>query len=373
MPLAGTIAHEFRHHWQKWKGIKFDSAGWANQKGKSYTEAIVEYFLGSVTEMDALLFELKYAHCDESEWRLEQCRITVKEIKSARIPVVIDELVTISKPVELQTTYVNKEYEVGDVTIVPAVVDVIGAKVLVDKVSYVQVKLSEEQLTEEAVTLQLSTEAVDNEGNTVQAVRLSSAYAEVTASLYATKDVRLQVPVEGVLAEHIELISQRIPQLITIKGPGEILQNIQEIIASPIQIESLTEDATLPIIPILPEGIEVAEESVNLTAVFKLSVVTEVSFDYAPEGIWIYNIPEGYSVDVLTDKVTVTARGDEAIINVLKSTDLQPAINASSLTVGETEVQGSTRYAQQLVSVNISPIAIKVRVTVVHVDEGNNE
>jgi len=79
MPLAGTIAHEFRHHWQKWKGIKFDGAGWANQKGKSYTEAIVEYFLGSVTEMDALLFELKYAHCDESEWRLEQCRVAVNK------------------------------------------------------------------------------------------------------------------------------------------------------------------------------------------------------------------------------------------------------------------------------------------------------
>ena len=79
MPLAGTIAHEFRHHWQKWKGIKFDGMGWANQKGKSYTEAIVEYFLGSVTEMDALLFELKYAHCDESEWRLEQCRVAVNK------------------------------------------------------------------------------------------------------------------------------------------------------------------------------------------------------------------------------------------------------------------------------------------------------
>jgi hypothetical protein len=46
-----------------------------------YAEAIVGYFLSSVTEMDALLFESKYANCDESEWRLEQCRSRLLENK----------------------------------------------------------------------------------------------------------------------------------------------------------------------------------------------------------------------------------------------------------------------------------------------------
>ena len=92
---------------------------------------------------------------------------------------------------------------------------------------------------------------------------------------------------------------------------------------------------TIPIVPILPEGIEVAEKSSSLAAVFKLEVVTETSFDYAPEDVWIYNIPEGYEIEVLTDSITVSARGEEAIVQVLQSTDLQPALNAASLIAGE--------------------------------------
>ena len=75
MPPEGIIAHEFRHHWQKWSGMRFDGTGWEMKKGKSYIELIVEYFLGSITEMDALLFVVKYAPCPLTELWLEQCRI----------------------------------------------------------------------------------------------------------------------------------------------------------------------------------------------------------------------------------------------------------------------------------------------------------
>lgn len=300
-------------------------------------------------------------------------KIAVKEVKSARIPVLIDELVKVSKPVRLHMTYINKGYEIGGVTINPDEVIVIGAKSLVDAVSYVEVMVSEEKLTEEASTLQCSTKAVNADGDAMQGVRLSSAYVEVTASLYETKTVPLQVPIEGTLGDYIELVSQEIPQTITIKGPAVILENIQAIIARPVEIEGLTKDATIPVIPILPEGVEAAEESSDLTASFKLTVVKEASFDYGPGDIWIYNIPDGYEVDVLTETVTVTARGEEAIIQVLQRTDLQPAFNAAALTVGESDIQVATRYAQQMVNVELEPLTIRVRVSVSHTGDIVNE
>lgn len=300
-------------------------------------------------------------------------KITVKEIKSARIAVFIDELVKVSKPVVMQISYTNKGYEAGGVSIAPAAVDVIGAKSIVDKVSYVRVILSEERLKEEATTMEYSAEAVDNEGNIVENVRLSSAYINVTASLYSTKIVPLEVPIEGELAENIDLINQDIPKSVKIKGPTETLKNIQAIRATPIQIEGLTEDSTIPVLPILPEGVELAEDSMNLSAIFKVSPVTEVSFDYSAKDIWIYNIPKGYKVDVLVDKVTVTARGDQAIISVLQSTDLQPAVNASSLGIGQSEVMISTRYTQQLIRVSVLPTTVKVNVETSLVDGADNE
>lgn len=300
-------------------------------------------------------------------------KVVVKEIRSSRIPVLIDELVRVSKPVQLQVSYTNKNYEIGAVTMVPATMDVVGAKSLVDAVPYVLVKLTEEQLKEESMTFECSAETVNSDGNSIKGVRLSSAYVSVTASLYSTKVVPLEVPLEGVLAQNIELISQDIPQSITIKGPAEILKNIQAIRAQPIPIENLIEDATFPIVPILPEGIEVADKSLNLTATFKLSEVAEISFEYGSENIWIYNIPEGYTVSALPGKITVIARGDEAIISVLQSSDLQPAINAAALTEGKNEVTLSTRYMQQLVRVKILPDIIKVNMEASGTNEVSGE
>ncbi|NCB42862.1 MAG: hypothetical protein EOM59_09600 [Clostridia bacterium] len=300
-------------------------------------------------------------------------KITVREVKSGRIPVLIDELVKVSKPVELNVSYDGEGYEVGGVILSPSSVSVIGAKSLVDQVPYVQIKLSQKQLKEESSTLQCSTEAVDEEGNIVKGVRISSSYVDVTASLYETKIVPLEVPVEGVLPEGIELKSRHLPQSITIKGTKDLLESIQAVIAKPIQIGNLTEDTTLPVEPILPEGLEIAKESVDLTAVFRLSTMKEVSFEYNSEDIWIYNIPEGYHVVVLTAKITVVAKGEEAIIDVLQNTDLQPAIDAASLTAGESEADVSMRYAQQLVDVQILPGTIAVRVDALKDDDIENE
>jgi YbbR domain-containing protein len=300
-------------------------------------------------------------------------KITVVEIRSARIQVFIDELVSISKPVSLLIEDAEKEYEIGGITVNPESVNVSGAKSIVDKVQSVQVKISENQLVEKPSTIQLSAEAIDSDGSPVIGVRLSNVYIELTGSLYEKKTVPLEVPVEGVPAQEMELISKDIPQTITIKGSKEALSAIDAIVAQPLRIQGITEDVTLSVVPVLPEGIEVAEESVNLTASFILVSVAEVSFEYGPEDVWIFNIPSGYSVEVLSRDVTVTARGEEAVVNALQATDLQPAINARLLSAGEHDVQIDARYEQQLVRVSIFPATVRVKVTVTDTSDSGGE
>jgi hypothetical protein len=53
-----TIAHEWRHHYQAHMGTSnYDSLGW-KEDGRDYKEKIIEYFLTSKDEMDALRFQL---------------------------------------------------------------------------------------------------------------------------------------------------------------------------------------------------------------------------------------------------------------------------------------------------------------------------
>lgn len=57
-----TLVHEFRHHWQlsrglKYDGVEFDAATYHNDE--AYKKEIVRYFTTSKHELDALLFTVK--------------------------------------------------------------------------------------------------------------------------------------------------------------------------------------------------------------------------------------------------------------------------------------------------------------------------
>lgn len=59
--IARNIAHEWRHHWQWFRGIKFEIPPKDLFTKHDYDEALIRYFTTSRTEMDALRFEYKMA------------------------------------------------------------------------------------------------------------------------------------------------------------------------------------------------------------------------------------------------------------------------------------------------------------------------
>lgn len=290
-------------------------------------------------------------------------KITVIEVRPNRIPVLIDELVNVRKPVVLFVTDAPNGSEIGGVTLTPSEVTVSGAKSIVDQVQSVRVSVSQSSLTETATAQLLSAEAVDAAGEPVEHVRLSHAYVELAAALYQTKTVPLEVPVEGEPAANAEISERTIPDSITIKGPQQALSGVEAIVARPLNIQGIDASVSLPIEPILPAGIEAANDSLDLTAQFTLITVAEVTFTYGPDDVWVYNVPGGYRVQVLTREVAVTARGEEAVIGVLQARDLQPAVNAANVSQNSQEAVLTTRYVQQHVAVSIAPVTARIRVS----------
>jgi hypothetical protein len=69
---AGTLAHEYRHHWQIESGYKIGASVWHQANADSYQRSIIRYFRSYWWEMDALKFQLKHAPDDVSllwkEW-----------------------------------------------------------------------------------------------------------------------------------------------------------------------------------------------------------------------------------------------------------------------------------------------------------------
>lgn len=65
---AATIAHEWRHHHQYWRGQKAVLSS-LRQDGEEYETHIARYFADSWTEYDALRFECRVAPERENLWR----------------------------------------------------------------------------------------------------------------------------------------------------------------------------------------------------------------------------------------------------------------------------------------------------------------
>ncbi len=291
-------------------------------------------------------------------------KLTVTEIRTSRIPVLIDELVGLPKPVFVEVLDETSGFELGSLSIQPAEISVTGAKSIVDQVQAVRIQVSQATLSEVPSSVQLSAVAVNAEGELIHNVRLSSSYVELTAALYQTKTVPLEVPLAGTPAPNREITQKDIPEEITVRGSAQTLQTVEAIVAEPLNIQGIAEDSTLPVVPVLPPGVETAEASKTLEARFTLAVVAEVQFTYGPEEVWVYNAPAGYRLDVLSGGITVTARGAEAVVNVLKREDLQPAIDGALVGAGIQEAVLTTRYTQQLVQVTLSPVSVRVRLRI---------
>lgn len=63
--VAANIAHEWRHHWQYHRGIKFVIPKKDPQWDDDYELKLLQYFTSSRTELDALRFEYRVAGIHE--------------------------------------------------------------------------------------------------------------------------------------------------------------------------------------------------------------------------------------------------------------------------------------------------------------------
>lgn len=64
---AETVAHEWRHHWQFWSGWQYDNLSWDALAPRGYEAAIISFFTGSRSEMDALRFSHERSPSPQTE------------------------------------------------------------------------------------------------------------------------------------------------------------------------------------------------------------------------------------------------------------------------------------------------------------------
>ena len=232
-----------------------------------------------------------------------------------KVTVVVDEIVTEEKAIVASLTGSSgDDREPYIVQLDKDAVAITGAQTLVDSVKCISAVLDVKLVENELRAISVDLLPVDADGNTVEGVTLKEKRVSVTAVMLNKKTVPLEVPVIGAESGGAER-TVSLPKTITVKGYASSLYRISSITAETIDLSRVYEDTAIPVVPILPDGIEAASNSQNLKAQVKVEGLTTRNFTYGQESI----IVEG-----LTEDVTVSMADTAVILQVVGGRRTEP-------------------------------------------------
>ena len=239
--------------------------------------------------------------------------VTVENVNIPKITVVIDELVTVDKPViPVIDNLDSDDTEPNILQLSDDVISVKGAKSLVDRVVSMNAVLDASKVGNEMKSFTIPLTAVDKNGDAVVNITPAKDNVSITAVLLQKKTVPLEVPVDGINSGDFEH-TVSIPRTITIKGSDSVLAGIDRITCDRVDLSSVYEDTKIKLNPILPLGVNVATESQNLYIKVTVKGVETKSFTFDENDIEVRGVTENASaiVEDVKVKVTVTAKSGE--------------------------------------------------------------
>ena len=272
----------------------------------------------------------------------------------------------ISQKKQIRVSYLGN-YASGEepttLSISPSSVTVSGAKSLVRKVSYIRATVQKSRLSGKAASVTASLMPVDSSGYEVKDVVLSQKTVHIRTALYKTKSVKLNVSVKDSSYDSGNRTYDA-PDRVTIKGPQSKLADIDEIKSKPIDISDIHKDTTVKIEPILPDGVELASDSGNLTMTVNVKN-GDYSKDFVFRGsdIEVNDLGSDYDAQILTDSVKVTVAGSSKQLSAVKKGDIHLSVGAGDLGEGTHEVQIEAELKKKYSELTLSPQTVSVKIT----------
>lgn len=252
----------------------------------------------------------------------------------------------------------------------PEEVEVAGVEGRVSRVDHVQATVKVSKVGDSESSVKSTLTPVDKNGKKVENVSLSQKQAIVSSILYYTKEVPLDVPVNGDSDARYERTVEA-PETIVVKGDSAVLETMDSITAEPVDISNITEDKKIKIIPVLPEGITVARESEKLYLTVSVkSLLRDKTVTLDPAAIGISGVGEGLSAEVISTDITVKLTGTSEALESVDAASVSASCDVSGLAEGTHKVALKVSSSVKNVQVDDHTGKVQVKLTA---DPGQKE
>ena len=289
--------------------------------------------------------------------------VTREETNPPTIAIEVDELVTASKPIRLRYEgNFQENTEPGFVTVVPEEIEVSGARSAVKDVTHIEAVINSEDVEDRETTIEADAVPVNKKNNTVRGLQLSQDKISVTATLCHIKTVPLEVPMKGKVPEDYEVTSRQVPEEVTIKGVKNQLDKIDRLKAKTVNLNNIEETTEIPLRFNLPDRVELAEESQNISVIIEISGISVKDFTFDSTEIDLTNLADDYIGYINDTTVMISVYGEEGVINNLSKDDLRVYIDMSDADYETSVYEGTVKCDtdQSVNNISIRPEKLQV-------------
>ncbi len=185
--------------------------------------------------------------------------VTVVSVRSAEIPVILEEVVSQARSVEVELTGDPPPgYELGGYRVSPKRIEVSGPRSRVERAARVRATMDLSNATSD-VAVALPVRALDSGGGPVDGLTLSPPRANVQVSLklvVAPRTVPVVVTTSGQLSPGLMVTSVQVePSLVTILGPAARVQEVTRIETEPLPLTRVRGSFSRTLALLVPDGV----------------------------------------------------------------------------------------------------------------------
>lgn len=254
--------------------------------------------------------------------------VSIRNTNTLTVSVKIEDMVEKTMPITSDIIVTPRQgYFASVATIDPKEVKVTGAESVVTRVSSLVVSDNKEDVFENVVG-SYDIKPLDEDGNEVLGVLLSEKSANVEIKVSKGKSVKVNVVTTGQLPNGLKLKSiESNKKFVEILGPKEILDTINEVNSTPLNLSSINESKDVSLGIVIPEGLKLSQGEDYITV--KVNVIKFATKDFNIK----YSITggiEGAKVTPAKDTIKVTISGYENELGNVTADNIKASIDVSA-------------------------------------------
>lgn len=331
---------------------------------------------GKKKEVDEVLASNIYAEVDLTGYGEGQVRvpITVKLLNNTADVIVSnispqEILFTLEKTIPKEITItpetigeMDEKYVVGDIVSEPETIIIRGPRSWVNEVDKAVATVDVTNKTKD-FTDTVPIKLLNSEGEEVVGVEKEPSFAKLTVPILQTKELPVELVIEGDAPENTSITNILLnPSTVKVKGYEQDLNLLENIKTKPVDINLLLDTNMIEVELDLPEGIELVDPTIKVSATYTLEEMIEKTFEIKLSEMKIINLSQDLKLDdeSLEKSVKVTVKGLKNIIDEINKDDLTPTVDLDNLTEGTHQVTLTWPTVDGIVISKVDPETIYI-------------